>query len=127
MKPRTLALEPGALIWESLTLVWELWAPVVEPGTLSNETPDETPGPTPDPNRVVKVAPGEGKHPSNILKTKDWDTASFPYLYPDARNGLHEDRDVKLTDPNYFQQRILNYDRRFANSNSFLQQVLTWN
>ena len=34
MKPRTLALEPGALIWESLTLVWELWAPVVEPGTL---------------------------------------------------------------------------------------------
>ena len=62
----------------------------------------------------IKVAPGEGKTPSNILKTKDWDTSSFPNLHPDGKNGLHEERRTKLTDPNYFKQRILNHDRRFS-------------
>ena len=68
----------------------------------------------------VKVAPGEGKRPENILKSEDWDTSSFPSLHPDGKNGLHEERKYKLTDPEYFQQRILNHDRRFANSTEYV-------
>ena len=68
----------------------------------------------------VKVAPGEGKRPENILKSENWDTSSFPNLHPDGKNGLHEDRKYKLTDPEYFQQRILNHDRRFANSTEYV-------
>ena len=76
--------------------------------------------PTEMQNQLHEVAPGEGKLPSNILKSKDWDTASFPCLYPDAKNGLHQEREVKLTDPDFFQQRILNFDRRFANNTEFI-------
>ena len=47
----------------------------------------------------VRVAPGEGKRPENILKFDNWDTSSFPNLHPDGNNGLHEKRNYKLTDP----------------------------
>ena len=71
-------------------------------------------------NVPVRVAPGEGKYPENILKTKNWDTGAFPSLHPDGKNGLHEERKYKLTDPDYFQQRILNFDRRFANTTEYV-------
>ena len=66
------------------------------------------------------MAPDEGKQPDNILKSDDWDTSSFPNLHPDGNNGLHENRNYKLTDPQYFQQRILNCDRRFANNTEYV-------
>ena len=88
----------------------EMRAEVTQPTNVNND----------DPNMTVKVAPGEGKCPVNILKTKDWDTSSFPNLHPDGKNGLDEPRYVKLSAPDYFQQRILNFDRRFANSTEFV-------
>ena len=53
-------------------------------------------------NVPVSVAPGEGKYPENILKVQNWDTGAFPSLHPDGKNGLHEERKYKLTDPDYF-------------------------
>ena len=62
----------------------------------------------------VSVAPGEGKHPSNILQERDWDLKSFPCLLPDGKNSLHSDREIKLSEQDYFNQRIMNKDSRFA-------------
>ena len=68
----------------------------------------------------IIVAPGEGKRPENILRSQDWDLGAFPNLHPDGRNGLHEPRTIKITDIQYFQQRLLNVDRRFCNNSEFL-------
>ena len=62
----------------------------------------------------LSIAPGEGKHPSNILQERDWDLKSFPTLLPDGKNSLHSDREVKLSEQDYFSQRIMNKDPRFA-------------
>ena len=79
------------------------------------------------PNTPVVLAPGEGKIPTNILDEKDWDLKSFPGLYPDGRMGLHEEREVRLSMQQYFQQRILNFDRRFANTPSFVFSAFACN
>ena len=62
----------------------------------------------------ISVAPGEGKYPSNILEEKDWDLKSFPCLLPDGKSSLHSKREVKLSEQDYFVQRIMNKDVRFA-------------
>ena len=71
-------------------------------------------------------APGEGHHPANILEEKDWDIQSWPILLPDGNFGLHYPRRVRLTDQQYFCQRIFNKDLRFGNQqDSFsLQQPI---
>ena len=71
-------------------------------------------------NDAHNVAPGEGKVPTNVLQESDWDIKTFPCLYPDGKNGLHTERDVKLTEQNYFVQRIMNKDTSFANDPSFV-------
>ena len=71
-----------------------------------------------DPNRLA-IAPGEGKYPSNILHEKDWDIKSFPALLPDGKNSLHTERLVKLSEQEYFVQRLMNRDMRFACSPAF--------
>ena len=68
----------------------------------------------------ISIAPGEGKYPSNILNEQDWDIKSFPTLLPDGLNSLHAKRKVRLTDQDYFVQRILNKDRRFAQNPAFI-------
>jgi len=68
----------------------------------------------------ISVAPGEGKIPTNILQEKDWDIKSFPCLHPDGKNSLHTERKVKLSDQDYFTQRIMNKDLRFANNPGYV-------
>ena len=72
------------------------------------------------PNIPVVVAPGEGKIPTNILKETNWDLKSFPCLYPDGKNGLHQKRDVDLSMQSCLQQRLLNVDGRFAKHPTFV-------
>lgn len=79
------------------------------------------------PNTPVVLAPGEGKLPTNILDQKDWDVKSFPGLLPDGKMGLNEDREVRLTMQQYFQQRLLNFDRRFANTPSYVFSAFACN
>ena len=73
-----------------------------------------------DDSERVCIAPGEGKIPSSILEEKDWDLKSFPCLLPDGKNSLHSERKIKLTDQDYFVQRILNKDLRFATNPAFV-------
>ena len=71
-------------------------------------------------DETVAVAPGEGKKPTNILSEKDWDIKSYPGLYPDGKFGLHFPRKKKISDQNFFIQRIMNKDLRFANNMPFI-------
>ena len=73
-----------------------------------------------DENPYIDFAPGEGQKPTNILGDDKWDINTFPHLFVDGKNGLRQDRERKLIDGQYFQQRILNYDERFAKKPSYL-------
>ena len=65
-------------------------------------------------------APAEGNHPYNILDEKDWDVKSWPALHPDGKFGISHERKVRLTDQQYFGQRILNHDTRFSKSPGYI-------
>ena len=73
-------------------------------------------------DKVVSVAPGEGKTPVDFLYDHDWDIKAFPHLNnPDGGNGLFQkERPVNLTYQNFFNQRILNIDKRFSRHPPYL-------
>ena len=79
-----------------------------------------------DTSEEFSVAPGEGKLPSNILEEKDWDLKSFPCLHPDGQNNLHSKRSTKLDDQQYFNQRILNKDTRFAECPAYIFAAIAY-
>ena len=68
----------------------------------------------------LSFAPAEGNYPTNLLQEKDWDIKSWPALHPSGRFGLHYKRKTKLTDQQFFAQRILNEDDRFSRSPSYI-------
>jgi hypothetical protein len=51
-----------------------------------------------DENEDFAFAPGEGKIPKNILMDNDWDIKAWPSLHPDGNCGLHQSRQVKLSE-----------------------------
>ena len=57
---------------------------------------------------------------SNQLNERNWDIKSCPSLHPDGRNRLHHKRKGRLTDQQYFGQRILNSDSRFSKSTGYI-------
>ncbi|XP_057310266.1 uncharacterized protein LOC130648243 [Hydractinia symbiolongicarpus] len=78
----------------------------------------------------VVIAPGEGIKPLGMLADKQCEALSFPYLFPNGQFGYNVDRDVPLSASKYFNQRLLNYKRRFASdvdyiffAHSLLQQM----
>ena len=77
-------------------------------------------------NNSVSIAPGEGKRPSNILEEVDWDLKSFPVLLPDGKNSLHTKRSIALSDHEYFIQRIMNRDFRFAINAAFIFSAVAY-
>ena len=60
------------------------------------------------------VAPGEGHIPTNWLKSENFDVKSHPTKHPSGKFGLHHKRKYKISCQQYFNQRILNVDERFA-------------
>ena len=60
----------------------------------------------------VQVAPGQGKIPRSILYEEDFEVKAFPCLFPDGKNGKDQQRKVKISNQDYFVQRILNKDKR---------------
>ena len=71
-------------------------------------------------NGEFSFAPGEGHSPANILEEKDWDLKSWPLLLADGKYGLHYPRKIRLTEQQYFCQRLLNKDLRFCKSTGFI-------
>merc|ERR1711923_613294 len=75
----------------------------------------------------ITLAPGEGHKPKGMLGDKHWDIKSFPHLHnADGSNGKDQDRDVKLTDQGYFIQRVLNKEKRFAESPACLYSAVAY-
>ena len=68
----------------------------------------------------LSFAPGEGSYPINLLEEKDWDIKSWPILHPDGRFGIHHKRKHRLTEQQYFGQRILHEDQRFSTSPGYI-------
>ena len=68
----------------------------------------------------VSLALGENQIPTNIVYEVGWEPKSFPGLFPDGRNDYHETRLVPISMQNYFEQRLLNYDRRFAQNTAYM-------
>ena len=69
----------------------------------------------------ISVAPGEGQRPKGILGDKHWDVKAFPHLHnPDGSNGKDQERKVRLKDQEYFIQRIINKEKRFAETPAYL-------
>ena len=68
----------------------------------------------------VEIAPGEGKVPTNWLKEHDFDVLSFPTLFPTGKYGCDFPREPKVSKQKYFNQRILNIDRRFSKDMPYL-------
>ena len=68
----------------------------------------------------ISVAPGENQIPSNILYEQGWEEKSFPGLFPDAKNSYHQSRIIPISMQHYFEQRLLNCDRRFAQTPAYL-------
>ena len=78
---------------------------------------DKYPEITVNENESISVAPGEGKVPKDILSVEEWDIKAFPHIHnSDGSNGKDQEREVRLTDHNYFIQRICNKEKRFARS-----------
>ena len=71
---------------------------------------------------VIDVAPGEGRRPHGLLMARDWDIKAHPRLHnADGSDGLHQEgRPVKLTEQQYFKQRLLNSNRKFAQDPSYV-------
>ena len=68
----------------------------------------------------LTFAPGEGKKPANFLDMPKWDIKSWPTLLPDGKFGVDHKRKIKLTRQQYFTQRMLNVDDRFAKTPGYL-------
>ena len=74
-----------------------------------------------DSNIVHEIAPGEGKIPTNWLRDPCFDIHAFPRHHPDGKYGLnYNDRRIKLSPYNYFNQRLINVDKRFAKDPEYL-------
>ena len=75
----------------------------------------------------VSIAPGEGQIPSDIMRDYDWDIKAFPHLHnTDGSNAKDQERRVRLTDQNYFIQRIFNLEKRFAKSSAYMYAALAY-
>ena len=70
---------------------------------------------------VITFAPGEGEHPVSLMTDNQCEVLAFPSLFPSGKFG-HNDpsRPVKLPYRRYFNQRLLNEDRRCASNVEYL-------
>ena len=68
----------------------------------------------------LEFAPAEGNYPTNLINETDWDIKSWPALHADGKYGLHFKRKIRLTEQQYFAQRILNRDLRFSKSPGYI-------
>ena len=61
------------------------------------------------------------------MADNDWDIKAFPHLHnADGSNGKDEERMVRLTEQNYFIQRICNREQRFARSPAYIYAAVAY-
>ena len=75
----------------------------------------------------IEIAPGEGQVPKDIMSDENWDVKAFPHLHnPDGSNGKDQERLVRLSDQQYFIQRICNKEKRFARSPAYMYAAVAY-
>lgn len=80
-------------------------------------------------NRVVSIAPGEGKRPMNILTDEKFEALAFPTLFSSGKFGMGYPRPVSISAKKYFQRRILEHGSQFASNIEYMfvgQFVSEW-
>ena len=61
------------------------------------------------------------------MRDYDWDIKAFPHLHnADGSNAKDQERRLRLTDQNYFVQRIFNLEKRFAKSSAYMYAALAY-
>ena len=71
--------------------------------------------------KIVSVAPGENQRPIGILEDKFFEEIAFPDKFPLGSGGFASTkRHVRLTPRKYFNQRVLDFDGRFAKDTDYL-------
>ena len=69
---------------------------------------------------IICVAPAEGEKPLNIMTDSNFEAMSNPDKFPFANGTFSSERPKKLTYRKYFNQRLLNFDGRFARDLDYL-------
>ena len=67
-----------------------------------------------------------GKTPESLLSDPEWDKKTHAWLDPTGENNLNKDRQVNLSNIMFFDQRIRNIDKRFANCLSFVYAAVSF-
>ena len=67
-----------------------------------------------------------GKTPESLLSDPEWDKKTHAWLDPTGENNLNKDRRVNLSNIMFFDQRIRNIDKRFANCLSFIYAAVSF-
>ena len=62
----------------------------------------------------VTITPGEGQKAISMLSDKHCKELGFPHLFPTGKFGYKVKRNVALSPTKYFNQRLINYNQRFA-------------
>ena len=69
---------------------------------------------------IICVAPAEGEKPLNIMTDSNFEAMSNPDKFPFANGTFSSERPKKLTYRKYFNQRLLDFDGRFARDLDYL-------
>ena len=69
---------------------------------------------------IICVAPAEGEKPLNIMTDSTFEAMSNPDKFPCGKGTFSSERPKKLTYRNYFNQRLLDVDGRFARDLDYL-------
>ena len=67
-----------------------------------------------------------GKTPESLLADPEWDKKTHAWLDPTGENNMNQERRVKLSNIMFFDQRIRNIDRTFANCLSFVYAAVSY-
>ena len=67
-----------------------------------------------------------GKTPESLLSDPEWDKKTHPWLDPTGEHNLNKERRVNLSNIMFFDQRIRNINKRFANCLSFVYAAVSF-
>ena len=71
-------------------------------------------------NNFIATFSGEGKTAYTVMREEHTDVKALPKHHPSGRFGLNHPRKIRLSQQMYFNQRLLNQDKRFAKDPCYL-------
>ena len=95
--------------------------PLAQFKSVSDETTfiSEIPTAT-DIEEAIVVAPGEEKQPVSLLGDEFCEELAHPHLFPSGKFGYKAEREMPLSPSRCFNQRLLNYSRKFTSDSNHI-------